>query len=610
MRIPTALALLVFALTAAAAPPRDPGALVAEADRLQRSDPAAALRLIDEVLRLPAATPDHRATVLQEKCWISTDAAVALAAANAGLAEAARAKDPKLYGQLLSCRGNALENASRPDEAARDYLAANQYAVRIKDRKLEADTLLQVGFLRYYRGDLNAALIDFQKAYELHTARKDATNRRAALGSIAHIYADSKVGQYDKAIEYYQQILPEYRADGNQTGVADTLFNIGSTYDRKGDLASAMSWYQQALAMEKLIGRDDEAAYVKRSIGITLTKLGRPQEGLRLFNEALQTFIKSRDDDRAAHVRQSRGIAYRKLGRLDDAIADLESSGRYFEKTKNTRFLEKGEDELALAYAASGRWREAFEARSAHALLQRDLAEKLREEHTSRLRVQFDAEKKEHENRALIRENALRQKAGKLQDIVLILGAAVIVVLTLLVIRHFRDARRMRIMALTDELTRLPNRRHLLAVAEEELHKTRGGGEPFSLVAFDIDFFKRINDTWGHAAGDVVLQRVAHACRTVLRPTDRIGRTGGEEFTVVLPATRMADAVAVAERLRGAVEAIDCSDVDSSLRVTISLGVAEWNPSDTTLTRITGRADEVLYRAKELGRNRVELAVA
>jgi diguanylate cyclase (GGDEF)-like protein len=168
----------------------------------------------------------------------------------------------------------------------------------------------------------------------------------------------------------------------------------------------------------------------------------------------------------------------------------------------------------------------------------------------------------------------------------------------------------MRVMAMTDELTRLPNRRHLLTVADEQLQRTRAGGEPFSLVAFDIDYFKRINDTWGHAAGDLVLQRVAHACRMALRPNDRIGRTGGEEFTVLLPATRATDASVVAERLRAAVEAIDCTDVDPALQVTISLGVTEWTPTDDTLTRIAARADELLYRAKERGRNRVEGAAA
>jgi diguanylate cyclase (GGDEF)-like protein len=168
----------------------------------------------------------------------------------------------------------------------------------------------------------------------------------------------------------------------------------------------------------------------------------------------------------------------------------------------------------------------------------------------------------------------------------------------------------MRTMALTDELTRIANRRSILALGEEELQRARHASTPFSLLSFDVDHFKRINDTWGHAAGDRVLQCIAYACRTALRPGDHLGRVGGEEFTVLLPSTAIAEARQVAERLRATVESLDFSAIDPSLRVTISLGVAEWTPSDGTLARLSGRADDVLYRAKESGRNRVELATA
>jgi diguanylate cyclase (GGDEF)-like protein len=510
-------------------------------------------------------------------------------------------------GQMLIDRGTAHETAGRLDDAARDYEAARKVAERTGDRSLLATALLQIGYLHYYRGEMNDALVDLQRAYELAKANGDAKGMRLALTDIAHIYADPKVGQYDRAVEYYRQVLPEYEAAGDRTNAADTLFNIGSTLERKGDLGAALEWYRRALAAEEKLGRRGEAAFVKRSIGVTLGKLDRPAEALPLLDEALRVFVESRDADRAMAVRQSRGIIYRRLGRYDAAIADLETTRRWFSEQKNTRFLEKSEDELAAAYASAGRWREAYAARTRHNALQRDLAEKLREEHTARLRVQFDAERKEQENRALIRENAAAERIGRLQTIVLILGAAIIAVLVYLAVRLVRDARRMRVMAMTDELTRLPNRRHLLSVAEEQLARSRATGEAFCIVAIDVDHFKRINDTHGHAAGDVVLQRIAHACRATLRPGDRIGRTGGEELSVLLPATRAQDAMAAAERLRAAVDTLDCDDIAPNLRVTISLGVAEWKGHET-LARVAARADELLYRAKQEGRNRVAAA--
>jgi diguanylate cyclase (GGDEF)-like protein len=518
---------------------------------------------------------------------------------------AAQQADP---ARRLLQRGAQHEDAGRLDDAARDYAAGRDLAERAGDRALTAELLVHLGYIRYYRGETNGALLDLRRAYDLATAARDERVKRSALENIAHVYADARVAQYDRAIEYYLQLLPQYEAARSGNDVADTLFNVASTYDAKGDPIAALEWYRRALAAEEKLRRRDEVAYVQRSIGMTLTKLDRFAEALPLFDSAVRLFRETKGVDREMQVRQSRGIALRKVGRIGEAIADLEATRRYYAAQNNTRFLEKSVDELALAYAAAGRWQEAFRARTEQAALQRQLAEKLREDHTSRLRVQFDAEKKEQENRALVRENASAARIRRLQTIILILGAAIIVVLIYLAIRLVRDSRRMRVMAMTDELTRLPNRRHLLALAEEELARARADGEPLSLIAFDIDHFKRVNDTWGHAAGDVVLQRVAHACRNALRPGDRVGRTGGEEFTALLPSTRGRDAFAIAERLRAAVESTDCTDIDPSLRVTISLGVAERNESEDTVARIAARADEMLYRAKESGRNRVEMA--
>ncbi|HEX2060213.1 MAG TPA: tetratricopeptide repeat-containing diguanylate cyclase, partial [Thermoanaerobaculia bacterium] len=477
-------------------------------------------------------------------------------------------------------------------------------AERAGDREAAAEALVHLGYVQYYSGEFNAALVNLQRGYELARASGSEAAQRIALEQIAHVYADEKVAQYDRAIEYYRQLLPQYQAAGAATGVADTLFNIGSTYERKGDYASALEWYRRALAAEEKLKRVEEAAFVKRSIGSTLGKLGRYAEALPLLDDALRVMVEAKDIDRAMTVRQSRGIVHRRAGNIAAAIRDLEATRGWYARQKNTRYLEKTEEELALVYAAAGRWRDAYEARTRHAALQRELAEKLREEHSSRLRVQFDAERKEQENRALLRDNAAAARIRRLQTIILVLGAAIIAVLAYLMFRLARERRRMREMAMTDELTRLPNRRHLFATAEAQLQRARETGEALSLLAFDIDHFKRINDSWGHAAGDLVLQRVAHACRAALRPGDHLGRTGGEEFMVVLPATAERDALAVAERLRAAVEALDFSDIDASLRVTISIGVVQRTREDS-LTRLSALADELLYRAKESGRNRV-----
>lgn len=164
-------------------------------------------------------------------------------------------------------------------------------------------------------------------------------------------------------------------------------------------------------------------------------------------------------------------------------------------------------------------------------------------------------------------------------------------------------------LARTDALTGLPNRREVLERVAAELERGMRTGRPASLMMFDIDLFKRINDTYGHAAGDCVLRAIAAIARASLRRIDVCGRVGGEEFLVLLPETDAPDALAAAERLRTAIaaDATDC--VDPALRITVSVGVVTRAPGDAAdLDALVGAADRALYAAKEAGRDRVVVA--
>ncbi|WP_426192049.1 putative bifunctional diguanylate cyclase/phosphodiesterase [Massilia sp. DWR3-1-1] len=159
-------------------------------------------------------------------------------------------------------------------------------------------------------------------------------------------------------------------------------------------------------------------------------------------------------------------------------------------------------------------------------------------------------------------------------------------------------------LAIRDELTGVHNRRHLLALIDAERARSARAARPFCLCLLDIDFFKRINDTYGHSAGDEVLRAFAHAVQQQVRDTDSFGRYGGEEFLLMLPETPIEAAAALVERIRAAVEALRFADIDGALAMTVSIGVAQFRTGDTIAQSIA-RADEALYMAKARGRNRV-----
>ncbi len=160
-------------------------------------------------------------------------------------------------------------------------------------------------------------------------------------------------------------------------------------------------------------------------------------------------------------------------------------------------------------------------------------------------------------------------------------------------------------MTIMDGLTGVNNKRYLLETLEREIPRARRHQRPLTLVMFDIDRFKDINDTFGHLAGDYVLKDLAQLVKARLRPDDVIGRYGGEEFSVILPETSLSGGAKIADDLRERIATHRFEFENESISVTVSLGVAQLQDGQDVLKFIKD-ADEKLYVAKRSGRNRVE----
>jgi diguanylate cyclase len=162
-------------------------------------------------------------------------------------------------------------------------------------------------------------------------------------------------------------------------------------------------------------------------------------------------------------------------------------------------------------------------------------------------------------------------------------------------------------MAIRDELTGAYNRRHLMEIFDYEKNRSLRGGGLFCLAMVDIDYFKNVNDRHGHLAGDAVLKTAATTIHNTLRNTEFCGRYGGDEFLILLTQTDIKGALIFAERVRTNIENARFPDLDSGFKVTVSIGLSEYQiPED--FDKIISRADEALYRAKKGVRNRVESA--
>lgn len=160
--------------------------------------------------------------------------------------------------------------------------------------------------------------------------------------------------------------------------------------------------------------------------------------------------------------------------------------------------------------------------------------------------------------------------------------------------------------SITDELTQIHNRRSIFSILKQEMERAKRHSRPLAVICIDIDFFKNVNDTYGHQAGDVVLTQVTAICSNALRTEDHVGRIGGEEYLAILPDTDIETGYLAAERVRLAVEAHDFAAVHPDLSVTISIGLTEFSGPEDRREDLYNRADVALYDAKSSGRNQVK----
>jgi diguanylate cyclase (GGDEF)-like protein len=189
-----------------------------------------------------------------------------------------------------------------------------------------------------------------------------------------------------------------------------------------------------------------------------------------------------------------------------------------------------------------------------------------------------------------------------------IIGNADEAIGTLLTLNNNTDQKnyekRLTELAICDPLTGSYNRRYFYEMAHTYFHQMQRSASPFIILMIDLDHFKNINDTYGHASGDLVLQRVAAVCKKQVRNQDIFSRYGGEEFILAMPETSLQNGLYVAERLRRSIDALS-TELDG-IPVSASIGVVETSGElELTLDALINRADEAMYSSKQAGRNRV-----
>lgn len=553
---------------------------------------------------------DWRLRRLQCWYWDGDDLAQAISFAEQQRQRAEQMGEVEAAIDFRLCHGLHISDQGDNAKALAIFSDALAEAEVLGSLRLQADARSLRGDHLVVIGRLGEGLVELQRAHDLY--RQLGLNLWAeyTLESLASLYR--RMDELDQAMTYYQQLKALSAARGDQLSVVAQDLQIGFVLDDMGRHEEALALFRDV--RQFYLQRQERAgqAVAEANIGMTLTALGRYQEAMAALALARQHSA-GLPPGRLMVLGYLDGLALAGLGQHEAALRGYDEAEPLILEASNHRYLALLLKARAESLIALGRHAEANSALLEHIRVHEQLDEWRQEQQASRLRVEFDLSRREAETAALQAEQQLQQERlaaleqrRQLQWALILVGGLLFAVVAVLAWRHLRRARRYQRLAMTDELTGLANRRQIEALGHGFFAGACDTDQPLALLVFDIDYFKRINDSYGHAAGDQVLTRVSNAVRGQLRLQDRVGRTGGEEFLVLMPGSTLPAAMAIAERLRQAVERLVLDDVASGLKVTISLGVAMRRDDDISLSAMITRADNALYRAKDGGRNRVE----
>jgi diguanylate cyclase (GGDEF)-like protein len=468
------------------------------------------------------------------------------------------------------------------------------------------------GGIRSLQGDQALALGDFLAAQSIYDRAR--LRRRAETNLLNIGMAYRRMGFQSQALVYLRESEGYARRLDSYPDLYSALMQEGYAYEEQQQGAAAVRTFTEALALAQ---RSDGIDRGYAHLGLANAWLAS-KDATRALAEVAQARRDLAVDQTSEHepmLDQTEGLALAMLGRHRAAIAAFDRAEPLMRAQDTPRYLVLLHRARAASEEAINDPRAALADLHAYEALSSRLQREAEGQQVTLWRMRFDVGRRDLERARLDLERRRRdQQIRALEQqrpwrrLVLALGALLLLALAALALAQWREGQRLRHLALSDALTGLANRRQILRLAQQAVRDARRDGAPLSLVMLDLDHFKQINDRHGHAAGDAALTRVGDAFAQVLRRHDHLGRSGGEEFLALLPATDATEAAAIAERLRLAVAAIDLRDIAAGLQVRVSAGVATLADGDRRLQDLLQRADAALYRAKADGRDRVIVA--
>lgn len=422
------------------------------------------------------------------------------------------------------------------------------------------------------------------------------------------------VGELDRAIEYGHRSVERAIEHNVTRPECVARYRLAFAYREAGKLDAAKKQTRQAIEVCKQANDPIFMGLLEYSLGDILRRQEHYDEAEHQLREALASH---EVNDYALGITETRLMLAQlhfEQGRHQPAEAILSKLVEPFEQNERWNLLARTHRLLAEIARQRGDYYRAVNHYEGRMTARERFLDRDRTMNLAYLEVAFDSQIKEREL-ALLREQErareleaeARRHQRRLQQIVYVITAFLIMVLALLLIHATRERRRYRRLSHRDGLTGLNNHTRFFEIAEEAFRHSRSQNEPFTMVLGDVDFFKQVNDQHGHLAGDEVLRRVAARLRDTFADHGIVGRIGGEEFAIALPGKTSSEIEEPLVELRNRLR--NYRSDDEPIPVAMSFGVAQA-ADEKSFSELRERADKALYRAKKSGRDRAVFADA
>ena len=556
----------------------------------------------------------------------------AMAGAEQVIAYGKSLKDNVIIGKGMLNKVYVLSAKADIDAAHALAFDAEKLAMSTDNAALRTQATITAGQTYAEQGNFPQALVKLQQAVELsRTVRDDPAMPAAALNALAKLYTQMK--EYGQAAETLEELLAEtekLKSPGRMAMAKNTEYGLAID---SGQPKRALRALLFSLELERKLGAE-------RMVGVTLVNLSDSYlkekdypRAAQYALESLRSTERTNDPSTAATARVNLGQAYLSMGRIAEGKQQYEAGMARYERENNKPDLQAVLHEYGEALERSGDLAGALSAYHRERELSNELFEKQRQKAVLELQEKYETEKKQRQIELLSRENQLKGVEidnRRLQQRIWWLLALVFGLASVMIGMLYRKVRNanaqleeknleLKAQSTLDPLTSLYNRRHFQEYMrglkpheklppEMEKRAEHRNDIVGALFLLDVDHFKNVNDTYGHAAGDAVLKMIAENLRIALRETDMIVRWGGEEFLAFLPASPRHGLDDIARRILTGISSQTIRYQGHEISVNVSVGFSPFplTPGGTPLPweRAVNLIDMALYMAKSHGRNR------